>query len=123
MVKRSKQQRRCFVLMPFSPSFDDVFATVKATAQSVGLECWRADERHTAGIVIRMIQDDIKRADVVIADLTGGNPNVFYETAFAHMTKDPRAVILLAQNDDDVPFDLRAMRYLKSRVMLRVIVP
>ena len=60
-----------------------------------------------------MILDEIETADVVVADLTGRNANVFYETAIAHMKKDPHQVILLAQHDDDVPFDLRPLRYLK----------
>jgi hypothetical protein len=50
------------------------------------------------------------RARVVIAYLTGRNPNVFYETGLAHAL--PRRTVLLTQNPDDVPFDLRSIRYL-----------
>jgi hypothetical protein len=50
----------------------------------------------------------IWRARVVIADLSGKNPNVFYEAGIAHTLG--RDVILAAQSMDDVPFDLRPLR-------------
>lgn len=114
MRSRSPRKRLdCFVLMPFRPDLRDVFEVVRTTAKSLGYKCWRADERLQAGNVLRLILADIDSADVVIADLTGQNPNVFYEVAFAHMRKEARRVILMAQRDEDVPFDLRALRYLK----------
>jgi hypothetical protein len=48
------------------------------------------------------------RARVVIADLTGKNPNVFYGTGIAHTLG--REVIQITQSMDDVPFDLRSIR-------------
>lgn len=53
---------------------------------------------------------EIARAQLIIGDLTGRNPNVFYELGLAHMTKDAERVLLLTQRMDDVPFDLRAYR-------------
>ena len=48
------------------------------------------------------------RADLIVADLTGQNANVFYEMGFAHaLNKD---TILLTQTIGDVPFDLRQRR-------------
>src|SRR5947199_352068 len=105
--------RNCFVLMPFRNDLSDVYRDIKDVVQSLRLKCWRADEVSRAGNVFGMILEDIKNADVIIADLTGRNANVFYETAVAHMEKGPQQVILLAQSDDDVPFDLQALRYLK----------
>ncbi|HUI41482.1 MAG TPA: hypothetical protein VL523_05900 [Terriglobia bacterium] len=103
----------CFVLMPFSNAFNDVFETITSALDGLGLHCWRADQVNEPGNVVVKILEDIKQADIIIADLTGRNPNVFYETGRAHELKDPAKVILLAQTDDDVPFDLRALRYLK----------
>lgn len=48
--------------------------------------------------------------EIVIADLTGRNPNVFYEVGLAHALL--RKTVLLTQNADDVPFDLQPIRYL-----------
>ena len=51
------------------------------------------------------IYNQIDKADVVISDMSGKNPNVFYETGYAHALN--KQVILLTQNADDIPFDLK----------------
>jgi hypothetical protein len=53
----------------------------------------------------------IDRSRVVIADCTGRNPNVFYEIGIAHTLG--REVILITQNNADIPFDLRHLRYVQ----------
>ena len=53
----------------------------------------------------------ILNARLVIADVTGRNPNVFYELGIAHTIG--RAAIVITQRDEDVPFDIRSMRYIK----------
>jgi hypothetical protein len=50
----------------------------------------------------------INQAGIIIGDLTTRNPNVFYEVGLAHAIG--KKVILITQNMDDVPFDLRALR-------------
>jgi hypothetical protein len=45
---------------------------------------------------------------VLIAELTTKNPNVLYELGLAHALEKP--VVLIASNEDDVPFDLRHIR-------------
>ena len=52
----------------------------------------------------------VYQSRVVIADCTTRNPNVFYEIGMAHTVGKP--VILITQNEDDVPFDLRHIRYI-----------
>ena len=71
----------------------------------------RGDDFFTAHHVIKDIWDAICGARIVIADCTGRNPNVFYEIGMAHTVG--KAVILLTQNDEDVPFDLRQVRYIQ----------
>jgi hypothetical protein len=51
----------------------------------------------------------IDRSRVVICDCTGRNPNVFYEIGIAHTLG--REVILISQSQEDIPFDLRHLRY------------
>jgi hypothetical protein len=60
--------------------------------------------------VMQDIVSLICQAGVVVADCSGRNPNVFYEAGIAHTLG--REVILIAQNIDDVPFDLRHLRVL-----------
>ncbi len=55
------------------------------------------------------IFDDILRARCVIADLTGNNPNVFYELGVAHALKPN--VVLLKRAGSSVPFDLNGIRH------------
>ncbi len=50
----------------------------------------------------------IEKAKLLLADLSGKNPNVFYELGLAHALEKP--VVLVSSNQDDVPFDLRHIR-------------
>jgi len=68
----------------------------------------RADDINRTGSFIKDILDSIYGAHIVIADLTGQNPNVFYELGVRHSLR-PRT-ILIAQNVDDIPSDLREYR-------------
>ncbi len=97
------------VMMPFRSEFDDVFAVLKAVAKAVGMTCQRADDLWRHDIAIQDVVSLISRSRIVVCDCTGGNPNVFYEAGIAHAIG--RDVILLAQNADDVPFNLRHLRF------------
>jgi hypothetical protein len=108
-------KKHCFVIMPFRQELDRVYDRIRLTAAAHGLVCSRGDDVMSAGFVLQVIRDHIERADVVVADLTGRNANVFYETAIAHMLKGLQQVILIAQRDRDVPVDLMALRYLRYR--------
>ncbi|MBT9132343.1 MAG: hypothetical protein DDT32_00931 [Syntrophomonadaceae bacterium] len=58
----------------------------------------------------RWVWHIIARARVVICDCSGRNPNVFYEVGIAHALG--REVILITQSENDIPFDLRHIRYI-----------
>lgn len=94
----------CFVLMPFAPEFKIVFDTIEEAL--VGLmTCTRADDLKLAQPILERILRGISQAELIIADVTGRNANVFYELGLAHtQTKN---VLLLTRNINDVPFDLR----------------
>src|SRR5437870_8522587 len=53
----------------------------------------------------------IKDARCVVADLSGKNPNVFYELGLAHAVGKP--TLILSQSVEDVPFDLQHMRIIR----------
>ena len=103
---------KCFVIMPFAPKFDEVYATIKETLEGpeLSLNCSRADEITGSGQIIEDVLREIAEAEIVIADLTGRNPNVFYELGIAQMVKDVDNVILLSEDDDSIPFDVKAFR-------------
>jgi hypothetical protein len=96
-------------MMPFDASFDPVFEALRGVAGATGLRCRRADDMWESPTVMQDVVSLIDRSRVVIADCTGRNPNVFYEIGIAHTLG--REVILLTQNDTDIPFDLRHLRY------------
>jgi hypothetical protein len=101
----------CFVLMPFDTKFKVLYETIRDTLQSQELNfiCKRADDIHQPHIIDTILQG-ILRAEFIIADLTDRNSNVFYELGIAHCIKDIDKVIILTQNMDFVPFDLRQFR-------------
>jgi hypothetical protein len=98
-------------MMPFHPSFDRVYAALKEVTEQSKLRCRRADDIWENPAVMQDVVNLIDRSQVVIADCTGRNPNVFYEIGIAHTLG--REVILITQNEADVPFDLRHLRYVK----------
>jgi hypothetical protein len=71
----------------------------------------RADEINQAGTIIAQIVERVFNADLVVADLTGKNANVFYEVAIRHATRKP--TVHLAATGDDPPFDVNQIRLIK----------
>ena len=97
-------------MMPFAPGFTPVYECIQQAAGAVGLGCRRADDIWEHPSVIQDVVALIDRSKVVVCDCTGRNPNVFYEAGIAHTLG--REVILITQNSDDIPFDLRHLRYI-----------
>lgn len=104
------EQNLASAMMPFSTDFDDVYQSIQTACRGVGLRCRRADDIWENPAVIQDVVSLIDRSRVVICDCTGRNPNVFYEVGIAHTLG--REVILIVQRADDIPFDLRHLRYI-----------
>lgn len=106
LLDLAAERRRCFVLMPFDSAFATVYSRcVKPAVSAFDWECVRADEIFQTRDVMSIVWEEILRSDLIVADLTGRNPNVYYELGFAHASA--KNTILLAQDIRDVPFDLR----------------
>lgn len=104
---------RCFIVMPFGDEalqvvYEDFIKPVLET--QCGLDVERGDDVFGSNVIMDDIRTSIGAADLVLADLTGKNANVFYEVGICHALEKP--VLLLAQSMDDVPFDLRHRRVL-----------
>jgi len=97
------------VMMPFDPRFNDVYSTIQATAKALNMRCLRADDIWENDAIIQDIVSLIYRSRIIICDCTQRNANVFYEVGIAHTLG--RDVILIAQSEADIPFDLRHLRY------------
>ncbi|MFY1846257.1 hypothetical protein [Achromobacter dolens] len=100
-----------FVLMPFHRDFNDVYRLgIKQTAEEAGLRAERVDEQLYSESMLERIYQQITVADIIVADMTGQNPNVFYEVGYAHARG--KICILLTQNASDIPFDLKQHRHI-----------
>lgn len=104
-IEPSTDATRCFVMMPFAESFNAIYRLIQRCCKEQGLVCERADDDVLPGKITSKIYERVGGSGIIIADMTGRNPNVFYELGLAHAISDN--VILLTQSTDDVPFDLR----------------
>ncbi len=108
----SSSSNLCFVLMPFDKPFDDTYRLIIAPAvRQAGLEVMRADQIFTPGPIMEQIRSAIQQSRLCIADLTGRNPNVLYELGIAQTLGKPS--ILMVQDVEDVPFDIRQYRVIQ----------
>jgi len=110
-ISLGKVDNSCFVVMPFSSLFQTEYEKIIQPALlELKIVCIRGDEIYTKQRIIDDLWHSIKKCRFVLAELTGKNPNVLYEIGLAHAIGKP--VIIITRNSDDVPFDLKALRYL-----------
>lgn len=101
----------CFVAMPFGSLFQIEYEKIIFPAlEELNIKCVRGDEIYSKQRIVDDIWHSLKKCRFVLAELTGKNPNVLYEVGLAHAIGKP--VIIITRNSDDVPFDLKALRYL-----------
>lgn len=110
-IEVEKIENSCFVVMPFHSLYQIEYENIiKPTLEDLNIKCIRGDEIYSKQRIMDDIWNSIKSCRFVIAELTGKNPNVLYEVGLAHALGKP--VIILTRNSDDVPFDLKDLRYL-----------
>lgn len=98
-------------MMPFGGDFEDYYKEIYHPAiEECDLLPRRADSIYRPSPILHDIWSFINDSFLVIADITGRNPNVMYELGLAHAIAKP--AIIISNSIDDVPFDLRALRIL-----------
>lgn len=97
-----------FVLTPFHPTHKKQFEVIASVCSTLGLKAMRGDEEFVSGDIFPHILRLIARSRIVVANIDGRNPNVFYELGIAHAMGKP--TILVAPTPEDVPFDIRTKR-------------
>ncbi|MFC3533070.1 hypothetical protein ACFOLG_12875 [Vogesella facilis] len=108
--------KTCFVISPIGDDGSEVrqradkvlLHIIKPALQPLGYEIIRADSMPKTGMITSQIVNAIVDSDLVIADLTGHNPNVFYELAIRHCSNKP--YIHLIEKGDKLPFDIHGVR-------------
>lgn len=104
--------KKCFVIMPYEKNLNEYYFTlIKPTVEEKGYNVTRADEIYGNRPIIDDITSGIEDADLLIADVTGKNPNVNYELGYAHAKK--KEVIIITQNITDIPFDYQHRRVIE----------
>ena len=102
---------QALVLMPFAKSFDELYKVgIKEPLEALGYRCERIDEMFFIGNVVQKLIDKIGQSQLIIADLSGHNPNVFYETGFADALD--KTVVLLANSATNIPFNVQGRRFI-----------
>ncbi|HUN05393.1 MAG TPA: hypothetical protein PLQ56_02280 [Aggregatilineales bacterium] len=104
-----------FMIMPFRPEFDGVYTgIIRPLMGDLKLTIQRGDEfTSTQGVVMEDVWAALNACRFVIAEITGGNDNVFYELGIAHTLNLPAILITQATAPEQVPFDIRHLRYIK----------
>src|SRR6478609_409935 len=112
---------KLFVIMPFGHkaldhisagqfNFDQIYLElIRPAAQNAGFDCLRIDEVLEAGLISDQYLREIFAADIVLADISIPNGNVYYELGIRHAIS-AGATLLIALNGTHIPFDLSSQR-------------
>jgi hypothetical protein len=100
--------RQVFVLTPFNDNYRDIYVTIREVCTRLNLNCIRGDEEYIPNEIFPQIIKQIIKSRLIIANITGRNPNVMYELGVAHALGKP--TIVIAQDFTDIPFDLNNKR-------------
>ena len=107
----SQNKPQVFVAMPFSKDLEDVFVFgIQGPINDAGYLCERVDMVTFTGDILDRIKTRIETAALVVADLTGANPNVYLEVGYAWGKNRP--TLLLVNKTDELKFDVRGQRCL-----------
>jgi hypothetical protein len=110
--KEMADQNACFIIMPFGQPFDRYYLNIFVPAiTAVGLKPLRADSIFSPSTIMADVWRFTRQSTVVLADVTGKNPNVFYELGLAHAAGKP--VVIVTNSHEDVPFDLKGLRIIE----------
>ena len=116
---------KCFIIMPYGNGLEDPVERAELDAlhnhirdavqdvridnhPDLRIQCIRGDQEARPGEIVRGVVRDLVESEFAIAVLTGHNPNVFYELGVRHAIRNN--TLLLAEDEQDVPFDLRPQR-------------
>lgn len=107
----SGEKPHVFVAMPFdSLKLDHFHYGIQPAVHSAGFLCERLDISSFTGGIVDQIKGKIASAELVVAELSGANPNVYLEVGYAWGKGIP--TILLAERPEDLEFDVKGQRTL-----------
>jgi hypothetical protein len=108
-VEVSTQAYSAFVVMQFTEQFNELYdEVIRPVCEGLEIDAYRASDIYRPGVIFQDILQGLDGSNVVIADVTPANPNVFYELGYSHALKKP--VVLLAERETPLPFDISGYR-------------
>jgi len=118
-MAKKEDKKICFVISPIGEEgsatrvrSDQILKhIITEPVSQLGYEVIRADKISEPGIITTQIIEYIVDAELVIADLTEHNPNVFYELAIRHAMRKP--LVQMIRKGDIIPFDVAATRVIQ----------
>jgi hypothetical protein len=119
MATKEDKKKICFVISPIGEEGSETRERsdqilkhiITSPAEQNGYTVIRADKISEPGIITTQIIEHIVDAELVIADLTEKNPNVFYELAIRHAIRKP--LVQMIRKGDIIPFDVAATRIIQ----------
>ena len=112
---RGNETPHVFVAMPFKEEMEDVFYYgIQKSVHAINYLCERIDQESFTGDILERMKMKIETASLVIADLTGDNPNVFLEVGYAWGQGRP-TVLVVKQGKQQPRFDMQGQRCIKYK--------
>lgn len=121
-MAESSKKKTCFVISPIGEEGSDiriradqlykyVFSPI---LEPLNYILSRADKLAQPGMITNQIIGKVVEVDLIVADLTGRNPNVYYELAIRHGLQKP--FVHFIADDEEIPFDISGARAIKINV-------
>jgi hypothetical protein len=122
--KNNIEKKTCFVACPIGEAESDerkrsdrvLRHILEPVLDELGYKIIRADQIQSVGRITTQVLQALNDADIVIADLTGENPNVMYELGIRHATQKP--FIHIMESNNKPPFDIYDVRTIFYRLEL-----
>ncbi len=99
---------KVFVIMDFSGRYDELYKKVLTITEKFGLDTKNAGDFYQPGNIIEDIISEIHSSDLIIAEITPANRNVYFEVGFAYALK--KKIVMLCERETKLPFDIHAER-------------
>ena len=123
-------EKTCFVIMPYGGNdevarkrYTGVYKSIIApAAKKAGYKPKRSDIENSPGNITHDIINDLATSEMVIADLTSANPNVFFELGIRHAFRKSGTVHII-DTSHDIPFDIKNYRAIEYSTELADISP
>jgi len=103
-------QKLIFILTPFHERYDKEYSVIQEVCTTIGFKAYRGDENYIKSDIFPEMLKLIVKANLIIANINGRNPNVLYELGIAQALDKP--VILISNEPKDLPIDIKSKRFL-----------